>query len=95
QVLHARLPYRRRVDTEDGTPPMIGKLVRVANYGDANLSDYWRRWTSDYDYLYVLFTKPDFANPDPAQLTEMFAGDRFILYRIEKSQITAARKPLK
>jgi len=98
QILHARPAYRSRVDTEDGTPPMIGNLVQVAdrpNTNDANDDDYWRRWTSDYDYLYVLFTKPNFKNPDPTRLTEIFAGDRFILYRIERSQITAASKPIK
>ncbi len=56
QILHARPAYRSRVDTEDGTPPMIGTLVRVADRQDTNVGDYWRRWTSDYDYLYVLFT---------------------------------------
>ncbi len=94
QVLHDRPAYRSRVDTEDGTPPMIGNLVRVASYRDTRPGDYWRHWRSDYDYLYVLFTKPDFANPDPAHLNEIFAGDRFVLYRIQKSEITAASKPL-
>jgi hypothetical protein len=88
QVLHARVPYRSRVDTQDGTPPMIGRMVQVATDIDNDAHDYWRRWPSDYDYLYVLFTNPDFQNPDPAHLTEIFAGDRFMLYRIEKSQIT-------
>jgi hypothetical protein len=102
QVLHARAPYRDRVDTEDGTPPAVNSLIQVTRHVDANARDYWRRWTQDYDYLYVLFTKPNFANPDPAQLTELFAGDRFILYRIERSQsagtgkvVTAAGKNVK
>lgn len=90
QILHARPAYRSRVDTQDGTPPMIGTLVRVTDRIDTDPDDYWRSWTSDYDYLYVLFTKPDFKNPDRAHLTEIFAGDRFILYRIERSQVTAA-----
>jgi hypothetical protein len=94
QILHARPAYRGRVDTQDGTPPMIGTLVRVADRPDTNLGDYWRRWTTDYDYLYVLFTKPNFENPDPAHLTEIFAGDRFMLYRIEHTQLTAASKPI-
>ncbi len=92
QVLHARAAYRDRVDTEDGTPPAVNRLLQVANHLDANAGDYWRRWTQDYDYLYVLFTKPDFANPDPAQLTQLFAGDRFILYRIERAQIAGTSK---
>jgi hypothetical protein len=92
QILHARPAWRDRVDTEDGTPPTVGELVRVADRQTAN-DDYWHRWTADYDYLYVLFTKPNFQNPDPAHLTELFVGDRFVLYRIERSQVTAATKP--
>jgi hypothetical protein len=92
QVLHVRAVYRDRVDTEDGAPPVVNSLVQVADRADANAGDYWRHWTQDYDYLYVLFTTPDFANPDPAQLTELFAGDRFILYRIERSQIAGPSK---
>jgi hypothetical protein len=95
QVMHARPPYRSRVDTEDGTPPMVGKLVNVVDHEDTNPDDYWRHWTTDYDYLYVLFTDDDFENPDPTRLTEIFAGDRFVLYRIEKPQVTAASKELK
>ena len=90
QVMHARLPYRDRVDTQDGTPPVVGKLINAVDHEDANPDDYWRHWTTDYDYLYVLFTDSDFENPDPTRLTEMFAGDRFVLYRIEKPQVTAA-----
>ena len=97
QILHARPAWRTRVDTEDGTPPMIGAMVRIADVQGSTLprayGEYWRRWTADYDYLYVLFTKRNFQNPDPAHLTEMYVGDRFILYRIERSQITAASRP--
>jgi hypothetical protein len=97
QILHARRAWRSRVDTVDGTPPTIGELVRVADHPGSlrprSYDDYWRRWTADYDYLYVLFTKPNFQNPDPAHLTEMYVGDRFILYRIERSQVTAASRP--
>jgi hypothetical protein len=89
QILHARPEYRSRVDTEDGTPPMIATLVQVADRPGSASYGYWRRWTQDYDYLYVLFTPPDFANPDPTHLTELYAGDRFILYRVERSQVTA------
>lgn len=97
QILHARPAWRDRVDTEDGTPPTIGELVRVADRPNSaradSFDDYWGRWTADYDYLYVLFTRPNFKNPDPAHLTEMYVGDRFILYRIERSQVTAASRP--
>jgi hypothetical protein len=43
---------------------------------------YWQRWTSDYDYVYVLFTTGDYANPDPDHLVQIFTGERFVLYRI-------------
>ena len=96
QVMHARPPYRDRVDTQDGTPPVVGKLVKVVDHDDDNPDDYWRHWTTDYDYLYVLFTDADFENPDPTRLTEIFAGARFALYRIEKPQATtttASKEP--
>jgi hypothetical protein len=95
QILHARPDYRDRVDTVDGTPPMIKDLVRVADHQDPDDTDYWKRWTADYDYLYVLFTDQDFENPDPANLTQIFTGERFVLYRIEPSQIADAGKPAK
>jgi hypothetical protein len=92
QILHARPDYRDRVDTVDGTPPMINQLVRVADHQEIDETNYWKRWTADYDYLYVLFTDANYENPDPANLTEIFAGERFVLYRIETSQIADAGK---
>jgi hypothetical protein len=95
QIMHARPEYRPRVDTVDGTPPMINELVRLARDEDAQSSHYWRRWTADYDYLYVLFVDGNFENPDPERLTTLFTGDRFVLYRIESSQVADVRKPVK
>jgi hypothetical protein len=89
QVLHVRADYHDRVDTQDGSPPTVENLVRVADR-DASGDDYWRRWTSDYDYLYVLFTNARHENPDPARLTPIFRGERFMLYRIENAQIADA-----
>jgi hypothetical protein len=93
QIMHARPEYRGRVDTVDGTPPMINELVRLAKDRAATSENYWKRWTSDYDYLYVLFVDQGFQNPDPAHLTELFVGERFVLYRIDPSQIADAGKP--
>ncbi len=96
QILHARPAYRGRVDTMDGTPPAIDDLVRVADHADrADADEYWSHWTADYDYLYVLFTDDDFANPDPAHLEPIFAGRRFVLYHIQHSQIATASKAAK
>jgi hypothetical protein len=92
QVLHVRADYRDRVDTQDGSPPTVENLLRVADRGDPGGDDYWRRWTTDYDYLYVLFTDAHHKNPDPARLTPVFAGKQFMLYRIENAQFADARK---
>ncbi len=89
QVLHVRADYRDRVDTQDGSPPTIENLLRVSDR-DASGDDYWRRWTTNYDYLYVLFTDVRHENPDPARLTAIFAGEKFMLYRIENAQIADA-----
>ncbi|HEY6255413.1 MAG TPA: hypothetical protein VIY51_06420 [Xanthobacteraceae bacterium] len=95
QIMHARPEYRPRVDTVDGSPPMINELVRLAKNTDAKSEKYWRRWLSDYDYLYVLFVDRNFENPDPEHLTTLFTSDRFALYRIDSSQIADATKPAK
>jgi hypothetical protein len=89
QVLHVRDDYRDRVDTQDGSPPTVEKLLHVV--GRSPLP-YWQRWTTDYDYLYILFTDSRHKNPDPSRLTQVFAGDKFMLYRIESAQIADARK---
>jgi hypothetical protein len=95
QVLHARPEYRGRVDALDGTPPGIDEMVEVADRPNAAAGRYWRHWTVDYDYLYVLFTGGKFENPDPAHLEPIFVGRRFMLYRIQHSQVAAANKPIK
>jgi hypothetical protein len=95
QVLHARPEYRGRVDALDGTPPGINQLVNVADSPNSGIGQYWRHWTTDYDYLYVLFTDDNFKNPDPAHLEPIFAGQRFVLYRIQHSQIATASKTTK
>jgi hypothetical protein len=95
QIMHARPEYRARVDTEDGTPPMIDDMVRLTRDETAQSGEYWRRWTADYDYLYVLFAEHSFENPDPEHLTALFTGSRFVLYRIESAQIADARKTVK
>src|SRR4051794_1568220 len=90
QILHVRPEYRARVDTEDGTPPNLGQLVEQAEHPNAEVTSYWSHWTTDYDYVYAVFTDSDFVNPDPAHLTAIYAGDRFVLYRINPSKLADA-----
>jgi hypothetical protein len=84
QVMHVRPEYREMVDTEDGTPPSSAELVIAATRPTDDMPGYWRRWT-EFDYLYVLFTEDEGANPDPERLTLLYDGDRFQLYRINKN----------
>jgi hypothetical protein len=92
QVLHVRRNYRDRVDTEDGTPPSIRQLLSSAELTDWDDPPYWARWTTEYDYLYILFTDRDYANPDATRLTPVFAGNRFVLYQINGPQMAGAPK---
>ena len=93
QVMHVRRDYRDRVDTEDGTPPSIRQLLSHTELTDWDDDPpYWSRWTTDYDYLYILFTDRGYANPDPTRLTPVFAGNRFVLYQINGTQLAGAPK---
>jgi hypothetical protein len=84
QILEVREPYRDRVDRLDGTPPSVAQLMQVAEEGPQQDGgdNYWNKWTTDYDYVYVLFTQPDYENPDPSRLTALYTGERFALFRI-------------
>jgi hypothetical protein len=93
QILHVRDDYRARVDSDDGTPPTISQIVQYADEPDGQ-KGYWTKWTTDYDYVYVLFTDSDFENPDPSRLTAIYAGDRFVLYRINPPQMDNTGEPL-
>lgn len=93
QIMHVRRAFRDRVDTEDGTPPSIRQLLSHTEPTDWDDDPpYWSRWTTDYDYLYILFTDRDYANPDPTRLTPVFAGNRFVLYQINGTQLAGAAK---
>ena len=85
QVLHVRPEYRDYADTKDGTPPSVAQLIVAADHPAPNTPQFWLNWTK-FDYLYVLFTEDEAANPDPSRLKLVADGDRFQLYRIVKSQ---------
>jgi hypothetical protein len=85
QILEVREPYRDRVDRLDGTPPSVAQLLQVADEGPQpdGGDNYWNKWTTDYDYVYVLFTDSNsYENPDSSRLTTVYTGDRFALFRI-------------
>jgi hypothetical protein len=85
QILEVREPYRDRVDRLDGTPPSVAQLMQVVEEGPQQDGgdNYWNKWTTDYDYVYVLFTDSSgYENPDPTRLTALYTGERFALFRI-------------
>jgi hypothetical protein len=84
QILEVREPYRDRVDRLDGTPPSVAQLMQVVEEGPQQdgADNYWNKWTTDYDYVYVLFTESGYENPDPTRLTALYTGERFALFRI-------------
>ena len=89
QILDVREPYRDRVDRLDGTPPSVAQLLQVAEEGPQQDGgdNYWNKWTTDYDYVYVLFTDSiGYENPDPSRLTMVYTGDRFALFRINPTE---------
>jgi len=85
QILEVREPYRDRVDRLDGTPPSVAQLMQVVEEGPQQDGgdNYWNKWPTDYDYVYVLFTDSvGYENPDPSRLTMVYTGDRFALFRV-------------
>jgi hypothetical protein len=75
--------------------PVADTTDSAVETSDGKSDEYWGRWPTDYDYVYVLFTTPDYVNPDPARLTRVFRGDKFVLYRIEHAQVADARRSAK
>jgi len=85
QILHVRPQYEKIVDTEDGTPPSVGQLIIAAKQpANEDAEEYWRTWTSSFDYVYVLFTDDDAPDPDPERLKLVHDGEKFQLYSVIK-----------
>jgi hypothetical protein len=96
QIIHARLPYRNQVETGDGDLPSIEQLQsaaeRVSSPAAGDSPPYWELWQDRFDYVYVVFTERDAANPMPELLTLVDEGDRFQLYKVKKPD-AAGRPP--
>jgi hypothetical protein len=81
QLLQVRGEYRRYVETEDRTPPSIPYFLQAAR---DDVPYFFTRWPMHFDYVYILFTKRDAANPDPKDMTRIFDGPNFQLYRVSR-----------
>ena len=66
-ILQTREPYREFVDTQDSVPPSIPYFSAARRIG-GEAGFYFNDWPRHYDYVYILFTLPGAANPDPARL---------------------------
>jgi hypothetical protein len=78
-ILQVRDEYRPYVDSRDGTPPSIPYFLDAAR-GPGPY--YFNDWPRHFDNVYILFTRPGAANPDPAQLAPLYGGEHFQLYRV-------------
>ena len=83
--MHVRPSYRDQVDTEDGTPPTLPQIVLSAQKHVDDHAVYWHGWENRFDYVYVLFTDDDAANPLPDRLKLVHDGERFQLYKVLRS----------
>ncbi len=78
QVLRVRDNFKRYVETEDRTPPSIPYFLQAAHQ---DVPYFFTQWPAHFDYVYILFTKHG-ANPDLADLKQVFDGPNFQLYRV-------------
>jgi hypothetical protein len=94
QVMQVRDGFRDRVDTRDGDPPTLAQVLLAAEKHLDDKNIYWHGWESHYDYVYVLFTEDDAANPSPERLKLVDDGARFQLYKVVKpgETTTAAQR---
>jgi hypothetical protein len=79
QPLQVREEFRRYVEIEDRTPPSIPYFLQAAHN---DVPYFFTRWPMHFDYVYILFTKRGAANPDPKDMTRIFDGPGFQLYRV-------------
>ena len=94
QIMDVRAPYSELAGRTDTEPPsadeLAGKHKRTeashkTRAGEAS-APYWRQWQDKYDYVYLMYTDEDQANPAPEILTLLYQGDRFQLYKIDKAK---------
>ncbi|MDR3496971.1 MAG: hypothetical protein P4L82_20435 [Ancalomicrobiaceae bacterium] len=81
QVMTVRDEYRARVDTEDGFPPTVSRLL-VGSESEDDGGNYWDDWEENHDFLVVLYGPEDATTPDQDELQEVASGNGFKLYKI-------------
>jgi len=89
-ILQVRDEFRRFVDARDGTPPSLPYFLAAAA---GNGPYYFSDWPRHFDYVFVLFTKPGAADPDPARLALVDEGRHFQLYRVIAPRFAHLSRP--
>jgi hypothetical protein len=87
QIMEVRPAYRQIAELADGDLPTLDQLAAASKTTaqPEGTGAYWRQWQRNFDYLYLMYTTRDEANPFPDLLTLVHDGDRFKLYRIRKT----------
>jgi hypothetical protein len=87
QIMEVRPQYRQIAELVDGDLPTIEQLATASRTTapPEGTGEYWRQWQKNFDYLYLMYTAPNEANPFPDLLTLIYDGGRFKLYKIRKT----------
>jgi hypothetical protein len=86
QIMSVRPAFQKLAETTDTELPSIDELKdNDAGEEVGGAPPYWQQWQDKFDYLYVMYTADDFANPAPDILTPVYIGDRFRLYKIRRA----------
>lgn len=79
-ILVVKPPYRAISDGSEDPPPVIDDVV-AADATPGGAGKFYSTWRQSYDYVYVLFAKPDAAPPSD-HLAPLYTGRLFQLYRV-------------
>lgn len=82
QIMSVRHAFADRVDTEDGTPPVVSQLIASTVPLTHEFGNYWDGWREKHDYVTLLYTEKGAPNPNPGMLSLVYDGLGFQLYRI-------------
>ena len=86
QVLGIRRDHADLVDREDGDPPRVSQLLATIDRESPGTPRFWDFWPGHYDYVFVLYTEPQAANPAPDILDFVADGRGFQLYRTVRAE---------
>jgi hypothetical protein len=84
QIMTVRPAFHDRVDTEDGDPPTISRLIAETLPGNGDTGNFWDGWRSKHDYVTVLYTAKGADNPNPNLLTLVHDGIGYQLYKVKR-----------